>query len=147
MFKSLIRLTPAPSVQPRWGEWLRLRDERPEVDAGGTVSWMDGAPLRLSFGAVYAIVTILIAISGCAGTFSDAAPTITSERRGLFLLLLDGICRTRHAPGIVFFLGLGNPLERGLVGLLVHLRFLLVGFGVVAAMPLAAHLRLRRQSQ
>src|SRR6266446_7527816 len=104
---------------------------------------MDRAPLRLSFGAVYAIVTILIAISGCV----DAAPAITSERRGLFLLLLDGICRTRHAPGIVFLLGLGNPLQRGLVGLLVHLRFLLVGLGVVAPMPLAAHLRLRRQNQ
>jgi hypothetical protein len=28
MFKALIRLTMAPSVQTRWGEWLRPRDER-----------------------------------------------------------------------------------------------------------------------
>jgi LytTr DNA-binding domain len=72
MFKSLIRLTADPFVQPRWGEWLRLRDEKSAAKAGGTVAWPDGEPLRLSVGAVYAIAAILIVISGYVGTFSHA---------------------------------------------------------------------------
>jgi hypothetical protein len=72
MFKSLIRLTADPSVQPRWGQWLRLRDERSAANAGGTVSWPNGEPLRLSIGAVYTIVIILIVISAWVGTFSHA---------------------------------------------------------------------------
>src|SRR5947207_11700833 len=46
--------------------------------------------------------------------------------------------RLGNGPWIVFFLGLGNALERGLVGLLVHLRPVIFGFLFLAAMrPLA----------
>jgi len=72
MFKSPIRLTARPSVQPRWGEWLRLRDERPALNADGAVSWPNGEPLRLSVGAVDAIIIIVIVISGCVGTSCHA---------------------------------------------------------------------------
>src|SRR5262249_37274928 len=55
----------------------------------------------------------------------------------------------RPAPGVVFFLGLRNALERLLIGLLVDLRLFLIGFGSAVARPVpsAAHLRVRRQCQ
>src|SRR5205085_8317336 len=53
----------------------------------------------------------------------------------------------RDAPRVVFFLGLRNALERGLVGLVVHLRLLLFGFVVVAMPQLALRLRGRRQQR
>src|ERR1041385_991009 len=55
------------------------------------------------------------------------------------------VVRPRAAPGIVFFLGLGNTLERFVVGLLVDLRLLLLGFLVVAVWP--PHLGVCRRSR
>ena len=72
MFKWLIRPIEDLSVETRWGKWVRSRDERSATGAGGTVSWPSGTPLRLSAQAVYAIITILIVISGCVNTFSAA---------------------------------------------------------------------------
>src|SRR5690348_15585508 len=62
----------------------------------------------------------------------------------LFGLALVRLARARDAPGIVFLLGLGNAVERGLVGFFVHLRLLGVGALVTALMvpTTAAHLRL-----
>src|SRR5262249_5553496 len=65
---------------------------------------------------------------------------------GLFGLLV-GRRRMGSRPGIVFFLRLGNPIEGGLVGFLVHLRLLLACLvGALLLPPAAAHLRLRGHS-
>src|SRR5260370_37710280 len=55
----------------------------------------------------------------------------------LLFRFLGRVRGTRDAPGVVFFLGLGNALKRGLVGLLVDLRFLLLALLVAAPLPLA----------
>jgi LytTr DNA-binding domain len=108
MFKSQIRQTVDPSVQPRWGEWLRPRDERSVVNAGGTVSWPKGGTLRLPAHAVYAIVITLIAISGCVGAFSHARdiswrmgaprnlwePALWEATSGLVVMALLPLART-----------------------------------------------------
>src|ERR1700759_3088816 len=46
--------------------------------------------------------------------------------------LLRGLVRPRAAPGIVFFLGLGDALECLVIGLLIDLRLLLLGLFVIA---------------
>ena len=63
---------------------------------------------------------------------------------GASLRFFGGFRRTRRAPGVVFFLGFGNFVERSLVGLLVDLRLFRL-FGVSALRPLALHLGVRRQ--
>src|SRR5258705_9796806 len=64
---------------------------------------------------------------------------------GFLFRLLGGLAGPRNAPGIILLLGLRNPLERGLVGLLVHFRLFLLRLLCVALMPFAAHLRMRWQ--
>src|SRR5450755_539060 len=63
----------------------------------------------------------------------------------LLFCLLRGLRGPRDAPGIVLFLGLRNLLQCGLVGLLVHFRFLLVDLLFLAPGPLATQLGLRRR--
>jgi hypothetical protein len=72
MFKSLIRLTIHPSVQTRWGEWLRPRDEWRAVRTSGSLSSTDGGYVPGSARTAYAIVTILTVLSAGVGTFSHA---------------------------------------------------------------------------
>src|SRR5437763_11890869 len=64
---------------------------------------------------------------------------------GFLFRLLGGLGGPSDAPGIILLLRLRNPLERGLVGLLVHFRLFLFRLLCVALMPLATHLRLRWQ--
>src|SRR5580700_3502331 len=75
--------------------------------------------------------------------------SVKREECSLFRFLrgiLGGVRRgTRDAPGIVFFLRLRYSFERRLVGLVIHLRLLLIRLLVVAA-PIAlaaAHLGMR----
>src|SRR4051794_19852743 len=58
--------------------------------------------------------------------------------------LLRSIGRSRNAPRIILVLWLRNPVQRGLVSSLVHLRLLLVNFPIIAAIAFAAHLGVRR---
>jgi len=72
MLRSLIQLTAPASVQPRWGGWLRRRDETPASRTNGTAAQPGGVDARLPSFAVYAIVILLIAISCTVNTFSNA---------------------------------------------------------------------------
>jgi hypothetical protein len=72
MIKSLIQFAAHPSVQPRWDGWIRPRDESSVATSSGANSGADGAESRLSVRAAYAIVIVLIAISGVVNTFSFA---------------------------------------------------------------------------
>jgi hypothetical protein len=72
MLRSLIQLAAPSSVQPRWGGWLRRRDETPGSQPSGTVARPGGVDARLPPSAVYAIVTILIALSCTVNIFSHA---------------------------------------------------------------------------
>ncbi|MGA7805897.1 LytTR family DNA-binding domain-containing protein [Bradyrhizobium sp.] len=65
MLRSLFQLAAPSSVQSRWDEWLVSGDEK---QGAGT----SGADPRLAVPGVYAIVTALIVISNCVGTFSIA---------------------------------------------------------------------------
>src|SRR5258705_8102242 len=60
---------------------------------------------------------------------------------GFLSWFLGGLGGPGHAPGIILFLRLRNPVERGLVSLLVNSRLLLLRLLCVALMPLAVHLR------
>jgi len=72
MLRSLIQLAAPASVQPRWGGWLRRRDETPASRTNGTAAQPGGVDARLPSFAVYAIVILLIAISCTVNTFSNA---------------------------------------------------------------------------
>jgi DNA-binding LytR/AlgR family response regulator len=72
MLRSLIQLSIHATVQPKWGEWLHRRDDPSAMDASGALARLGGGQGRLSTRAVYAIVTLLIAISCAVNTFSDA---------------------------------------------------------------------------
>jgi LytTr DNA-binding domain-containing protein len=72
MIKSIIQFAAPPAVQPRWDGWLRRRDKPSVAKASGAFSWTSGGTTRLSVPAAYAIVVVLIVISGVVNTFSFA---------------------------------------------------------------------------
>jgi DNA-binding LytR/AlgR family response regulator len=72
MLRSLIQPAAPASVQPRWGGWLRRRDETPAAKTSGTAAQPSGVDARLPSSAVYAIVTLLIALSCTVNIFSHA---------------------------------------------------------------------------
>lgn len=71
MIKALIQFTANPSVQRRWGEWLRPGDEPSRAGTDGT-SAQAGGEAQLSPRTVYAVGMLLIAFSAVVGTFSSA---------------------------------------------------------------------------
>jgi len=71
MIGSLIQFTAHPSVQRRWGEWLRPRDEPSPAGTDGAMA-QSGGDARLSARTVYMIGILLIAFSAVVGTFSSA---------------------------------------------------------------------------
>lgn len=71
MIKALIQFTANPSVQRRWGEWLRPGDEPSRAGTGG-MSAQAGGEAQLSPRTVYAVGVLLIAFSAVVGTFSSA---------------------------------------------------------------------------
>lgn len=71
MIKSLIQFTANPSVQLRWVEWLRPRDELSPAGTGGTRVRAGGEP-QLSVRTVYIVGILLVAFSAVVGTFSSA---------------------------------------------------------------------------
>jgi hypothetical protein len=71
MIRSLIQFAAPPSVQQRWGEWLRPRDEPQPPGTGGVRAQADG-DTHLSARTVYGIGILLIVLSGVVGTFSNA---------------------------------------------------------------------------
>jgi hypothetical protein len=72
MIRSIIQFAAPPSVQPRWDGWFGPRDKSSVAKASGPLSWASGEATRLSASAAYAIVMVLIAISGVVNTFSFA---------------------------------------------------------------------------
>jgi LytTr DNA-binding domain len=69
--KSLIQFTAPASVQRRWGEWLRPRDEpSPKGTDGGTAQ--SGGETQLSARTVYLVGILLIVFSAVVSTFSSA---------------------------------------------------------------------------
>src|SRR6516165_4647871 len=69
------------------------------------------------------------------------SPQLRRERVAvLFRRFFVGVRRLGHGPGIVFLLGIGNALERFLIGLVVDLGLLLIGFFALVARPPLAHL-------
>jgi hypothetical protein len=72
MIKSIIQFAAPPAVQPRWDGWFRPRDKSSVVKASGAFSWASGGTTRVSVPAAYAIVIVLIVISGVVNTFSLA---------------------------------------------------------------------------
>jgi hypothetical protein len=123
MFKSLIRLTIPAYVQPRWGEWLRLRDEWRATGTGGSTPRTDGGTSPLSGRAAYAIVTILIVLSACVGTFSNARDI--SWRHGTpYNLWEPALCESTSAIVIVVLLPLAR---RGAASILAWPRMLTLG--------------------
>jgi hypothetical protein len=64
MIRSIIQSAAPPSVQPRWDGWFRPRDKSSVVKASGAFSWASGGTPRVSVPAAYAIVIVLIVISG-----------------------------------------------------------------------------------
>ena len=72
MIKSIIQFAAPPSVQPRWDGWLRGRDKPSPTKASGAFSWASGGTARLPVPAAYAVVVVLIVISGIVNTFSLA---------------------------------------------------------------------------
>src|SRR5271169_5455378 len=71
MIRSLIQFTAHPSVQRRWGEWLRPRDEPSPAGTDGAMAHSDG-DASLSARTVYMVGILLIAFSAVVGTFSSA---------------------------------------------------------------------------
>jgi hypothetical protein len=71
MIRSLIQFTAHPSVQRRWGEWLRPRDEPWPAGTAGAMARSDGNT-RLSARTVYMVGIFLLVFSAVVGTFSSA---------------------------------------------------------------------------
>ncbi|MDA9431609.1 hypothetical protein XH88_07365 [Bradyrhizobium sp. CCBAU 51627] len=71
---------------------------------------------------------------------SPSRPAITCF--ALFRLF-RGLARTRTTRRIVLFIGLGDALERGLVGILIDLGLVAHLLAALVGLPPAAHLRLR----
>ena len=71
MIRSLIQFTAPPSVQRRWGEWLRPRDE-PSTRGTDSGIAQSGGEAQLSARKVYLVGILLIVLSAVVGTFSSA---------------------------------------------------------------------------
>jgi hypothetical protein len=69
--KSLIQFTANPSVQRRWGEWLRPRDEPSPTGTDGARA-QPGGEAQLSVRTVYLVCILLFVFSAVVGTFSSA---------------------------------------------------------------------------
>jgi DNA-binding LytR/AlgR family response regulator len=73
MLRSLIQLSAPSAVQPKWGEWLRRRDDRrDETSARRASGAAGGTNEQLSVGTVYGIAILLIAVANAVNTFSNA---------------------------------------------------------------------------
>src|SRR6185312_13331283 len=72
MLRSPIQLSAPSIVQPKWGEWLRRRDERSLQRTSGSTALTSGTDRRLSVAAVYGLAILLIAVANAVNTFSNA---------------------------------------------------------------------------
>ena len=153
MLRSLIQRAVPDSVQPRWDEWLRWRDETSAVKTSGAVARPIGNDTQLSFSAVYAIVIILIAISCVVNTFSDARdiswrlatphnlwePALWETTSGVVVAALVPLTRLgvlliragrplRAALGIAALFAIFTALHLVGMGLLLELAYRLAGW-------------------
>src|ERR1700751_5606122 len=152
MLRSLIQLAAPPSVQPSWGRWLRRRDETPASQPSGTVARPGGVDARLPPAAVYALVTVLIALSCTVNIFSHARdiawrlgaphnlwePALWEITSGTFIVALVPLARG-GAP--LVRTAAGRPVQAafGIAALLLAFSTLhLVGMGLLR--ELAYHL-------
>jgi LytTr DNA-binding domain len=145
MLRSLIQLTAPASVQPRWGGWLRRRDETWDGRTGGAALRSNGMDARLRSFAPYAIVTTMIALSCTVNIFSHARdiswrlaaphnlwePALWEITSGVVVVALVPLARR----GAVFaHTATGRPVQAALAiaGLLLAFSALhLVGMGLL----------------
>jgi hypothetical protein len=69
MLRSLIQSSTPSTVQPKWGKWLRRRDELSPQRSSRAIY---GTNRQLSVGTIYGIVIALITIANSVETFSNA---------------------------------------------------------------------------